>query len=148
MEPVLAIRLMEFNISEFWVGIFFCINAIAYVMGSLCISYFTDRFDNKILIVFGLFAGGLSEFLIGPSPFLPDMLWIMGAGQFVLGLFTIFFLVTCLPEMIDDVVRNHPESPFEASDISAGVFNSMLGFGQMMSPLYGSYMTEAFGFRF
>lgn len=50
MEPVLAIRLMDFELSEFWIGAFFCINAVGYVLGSLTVSFLSERFNNKILI--------------------------------------------------------------------------------------------------
>jgi MFS family permease len=90
---------------------------------------------------------GFAQFLIGPSLLLPNNLWIMVGGQFLEGLFTLYFQVTSLPEMINDVIKKHPNQKYEASDISSGVFNAMLGLGQMLSPLYGSYMTHYFGFR-
>lgn len=95
-----------------------------------------------------MFCDAICEFCIGPSMFLPDSIWIMAIGQFSLGIFVTFFIIPCLPEMIEDVKKKYPHKPFEASDISSGVFNAMLGFGSMLSPLYGSYMTAAFGFRF
>lgn len=146
-EPVLAVRLMDFDLSPFWIGIFFSINAVSYVISSLVISWFTYYFKNRTLIVVGMFAAGLSQFLIGPSPFLPDNVYIMAVGQLTLGGCIIFFLITSLPEMINDVVSIHPHQKLEASDISSGVFNSMLGCGQMISPLYGSYVTDQIGFR-
>lgn len=138
---------MEKGLSEFLIGAFFCINAVGYIIGSLLVSKVHDMLDNKLMIFSGMVVAGFCSFLIGPSPYLPDELWIMCVGQFTLGIFTIFFQVTSLPEMINDVVRKYPDRKFEASDISSGVFNAMLGMGQMLSPIYGSYMTEVYGFR-
>jgi MFS family permease len=50
MEPVLSLRLMEFDLSKFWIGVFFCLYALGYILGSLTVGVFSKRFENKILI--------------------------------------------------------------------------------------------------
>ena len=147
MEPVLALRVMDFNISSFWLGIFFSLNAITYTLACFAVSWLTDKFENKFLIVVGMLWAGFNMFLVGPSPLLPDNLLLMWIGQFLNGGFSILFLITCLPEMIKDASKLYPDQIMEVTDISSAVFNFMLGFGQMLGPLYGSFVTGYFGFR-
>ena len=147
LEPVLALRITEFGVSSLFIGFFFALSPITYVMVSANISWFTDRFDNKVLIYWGLVLWGISQFLVGPSMILPNSLWIMCVGQLLMGGFSVFFLITCLPEMIRDAVEGHPHKKLEATDISAGVFNCMLGSGQMLGPIYGSLIKNHFSFR-
>ena len=147
MEPVLSLRVMDFEISSFWIGMFFSLNAITYTLACLIISWVTERFENKFLIVFGMLSAGFNMFLVGPSPILPDSLVLMCVGQFLNGGFSILFLITWLPEMIKDASKIYPDRIMEVTDVSSAVFNFMLGFGQMIGPLYGSFVTGYFGFR-
>lgn len=94
-----------------------------------------------------MFFNGISHFLVGPSPYLPDSLILMIVGQVLHGFSVTFFLITCLPVMINDAVEGYPKQKNEATDISSGIFNSMLGIGQMLGPIYGSNITNAFNFR-
>ena len=56
-------------------------------------------------------------------------------------------MVPTLPEMIDSVIHKFPEQDSKVTDITAGVFNSFLGLGQVIGPIYGSYITANFDFR-
>ena len=55
MEPVLAFRLSEFHISEFSIGMFFCIQPISYIIVSILISWLTQHYSNRGLIIIGAF---------------------------------------------------------------------------------------------
>ena len=81
---------------------------------SLIISWFTNRYDNKVLIALGMFLTGLSQFLVGPSHFLPDSLLLMAIGQFMFGGLSILFLSTSFPEMIKDSTKAFPKQKYEA----------------------------------
>lgn len=146
-EPILSIRLIDMGLTEFWIGVFFSINGIGNIFASFLLYYFSGKFDNKLIILSAMIIAGLSQFMVGPSIFFPDSIWIMAIGHFIMGMFTPFFQVSSLPEMINVAKSKYPNNQDEASDISSGVFNSMLGFGQMIAPLYGSYATDVFGFR-
>ena len=146
-EPILSVRLLDFEISDFMIGLFFSLNGVSYMFVSLIISWFTDRYDNQMIISFGIFITGFFHFLIGPSRFLPDSLILMGIGQFLFGGFSILFLITCLPVMINEGITYYPNQKFEVSDMSSGIFNFSLTFGQMVAPIYGSYTQAAVGFR-
>ena len=146
MQPVMSIRLEEFGLGPIMTGIYFSIYYIMYTIGNLCISFFTNRFDSKLIIVVWLFMWGWANFLVGPSPFLPNSFVIMWVGQFLNGAFT-NFLITCLPVMIDDVWKEYPRRKNEVSDVSSGIFTLMLNLGQTVAPIYGSNMINVIGFR-
>ena len=50
MQPVMSIRLDEFDLSIFWIGAFFAISPLTYTISSLMITWFTDRVNDKFLI--------------------------------------------------------------------------------------------------
>ena len=111
------------------------------------ITWFTKRINDKFLIFIGMFVNGFSQFLIGPSPYLPNNLTLMCIGQALDGFTATFFVITCLPAMINNATECYPNQKNEVTDISSGIFSWMLGFGQMVGPIYGSYLTDSFGFR-
>ena len=70
-------------------------------------------------------------------------------GQAFHGLLDPFILIPTLPEMIESVLPHYPESAeHQINDLSSGIFNMFLGIGQVIGPLYGSYVTGLHGFRY
>jgi len=147
MEPVLAFRLQEFGISPVLVGTFFSIQPVSYVLLSFSITWFTSIFANRGLLMFGAFMLFLSLVLVGPSNYLPDSLAIMALGQLCVGAFGLFLMVPAIPEMITAASEKYPKRIIEITDMSAGVFNCLLGTGQVIGPVFGSTMTRYYGFR-
>mmetsp|Transcript_19004 Transcript_19004/g.16836 ORF Transcript_19004/g.16836 Transcript_19004/m.16836 type:complete len:113 (+) Transcript_19004:122-460(+) len=110
-------------------------------------SKLTGKFENKTFIVSGLIVTSLAQFLIGPSYFLPNSLWLFSTGQLIMGCFVTLVMIPSLPEMSEVACKIYPRRKTEASDVSSGAFNSMLGIGQMLGPFYGSYTTALLDFR-
>ena len=71
----------------------------------------------------------------------------MGVGQALVGIFVAVMLIPGLPEMSDSVLPHYPGQERRVNDLTAGIFNSFLGLGQVLAPTYGSFMTETVGFR-
>ena len=86
---------------------------------------------------------------VGPSQLFafPDSLVLMGVGQALAGIFTAFMMIPGLPEMVESALPLYPGQERKVNDLSSGLFNSFLGFGQVLAPAYGSFMVEAVGFR-
>ena len=147
MQPVMSLRLDDFDLNIIWVGVFFAISPITYTISNLFITCFTSRINDKLLIFIGIFVNGLSQLIIGPSPYLPDSLALMWIGQALDGFTATFFVITCLPAMINKASERYPNQKNEVTDVSSGIFSWMLGLGQMIGPIYGSYVTDGFGFR-
>eukprot|EP00344_Euplotes_crassus_P004222 CAMPEP_0196996980 /NCGR_PEP_ID=MMETSP1380-20130617/2738_1 /TAXON_ID=5936 /ORGANISM="Euplotes crassus, Strain CT5" /LENGTH=358 /DNA_ID=CAMNT_0042413105 /DNA_START=379 /DNA_END=1455 /DNA_ORIENTATION=+ len=147
MEPVLAFRISEFEISSFQIGMFFSIQPISYIILSFTISWFSKNYANRGLIMVGALVSSFSMLLVGPSHYLPNELYLMGLGQLCIGGFGLFLMVPVIPEMINSGSKYYPGKIIEVTDISAGVFNSGLGIGQVVGPIFGSYVTQATDFR-
>ena len=147
MEPVLAFRISQFDISSFAIGMFFSIQPISYIFVSFTISWFTKIYANRALIMGGAWFWALSMCLVGPSHYLPNELYIMALGQLWIGGFGLFLMVPVIPEMIQSGSKLYPGRIVELTDISAGVFNSGLGLGQVIGPVFGSYVTKHTDFR-
>lgn len=106
--------------------------------------------DNRVpLFVASLFIF-VAGLLMGPSQVLgfPDKIWIACLGQLILGFGMSGSLIPSLPEMIRQGKEKYPRQQEKVSDLAAGVFNSLLGFGQILGPLYGANMMESTSFRY
>ena len=90
---------------------------------------------------------------MGPSKLLglPVSLTLMGMGYALLGVVNPLLLIFSLPEMVDVVDYKYPDldeySKMQIYDTSSGLFNAILGLGQVMGPVYATTVTEVVGFR-
>ena len=146
-EPVLSLRLDDFDLNSALIGVFFSIAPLMYTISSLTISWVATKIDGRYIILVGLLTNGLSQFLIGPSPYLPNSLAIMWVGQFLHGFTACLYLITNLPVMINDTLEKYPGRKIDASDTSSAIFNSMQAIGNMIGPIFGSNVTNAYSFR-
>ena len=93
---------------------------------------------------------GIGFILVGPSDLLnfSDSLILMGIGQTITGILTAFMMIPGLPEMVESSIPLYPPSQErEVNNLSSGIYNSFLGFGQVIAPTYGALTSEAVGFR-
>ncbi|CAI2369700.1 unnamed protein product [Moneuplotes crassus] len=152
-QPMMPLRLKEFELGEEIISFFFMIGPVSYlIVSSLGISVVMETFGKrefgvKGVIVISLAINGVNQFFIGPSEFLPNSLIIMAIGQAVIGAITIFCIIGALTIMIQDSETAFPAHKAYVNYLSSGVFNFSLQFGQTLAPIYGSYMTEMIGLR-
>lgn len=76
---------------------------------------------------------------------------MVAIGQFLLGTFNPVLLIFSLPEMVDVIDRKYANEISYADrmklyDISSGLFNAVLGMGQVLGPVYATWATEMWGF--
>ena len=50
--------------------------------------------------------------------------------------------------MIESALPLYPTQVAEVNDLASGLFNTFLGIGQVLGPLFGSLMTKYFGYRY
>ena len=94
----------------------------------------------------------ISLFCVGPTTLLnvgrDQMLWTMILGQGLLGLFIPIGLILALPSMVESVTSASPSQVGRINNLSAGIFNTANGLGEVVGPLFGAAMYERSGFRF
>lgn len=102
-----------------------------------------------MIVMFGLAYSGVILFIYGPSELLnfPNELYLVIIGLSLLGAGFTLSLIPTLPEMIVSVEGRFDNSRGELNDVASGVFNTCLGVGQIVGPLYSSIVTSAVGFR-
>ena len=149
MEPILAERLTDFDLTSMQIGIFFAIYAIFYIPSSVVVQFLPKRVDKRFTIILSSLLTGVSFLFVGPSQIFqfPDSLVLMGIGQALAGIFTAFMMIPGLPEMVESTLPLYPGQEREVNDLSSGLFNAFLGIGQVFAPFYGAFMVEAVGFR-
>jgi hypothetical protein len=94
-------------------------------------------------MIFGLIFSSVAFIFAGPSGLLhlPDSLLMMGIGQALLGTFVPFTMIPALPEMISSVEKKYKGQKHRINNFSAAIFNTMLGTGQMLAPLWAGALT-------
>ena len=149
MEPILAQRLVEFNLTTLQIGYFFAIWPIFYIPSSLFVQFVPDYVEKRVTIILSAFMSGIAFIFVGPSELFgfANSLVLMGIGQALVGIFTATMMIPGLPEMVESTLPKFPGQERRVNDLSSGLFNAFLGIGQVIAPLYGSTMTASVGFR-
>jgi MFS family permease len=149
LEPILSERLLDFDLSVPQIGLFFALFPIFYIPTSVCVQWIPDWIEKRVTIAFSLLVSSFALLLVGPSriiPF-PDSLIMMGIGWCILGISLATFLIPILPEMVESSLAHFPGQEKQVNSMCSGLFNSFMGIGQFISPLYGSIVSDRIGFR-
>ena len=82
MEPILAERLVDKNLTKIQIGIFFSIFPGVYVLCSSTMHVIPNKVEKRVRIISGYVLNCVAFFLVGPSLllYLPDSLIIMAIG--------------------------------------------------------------------
>lgn len=150
MEPVLAFRANEFNLSQVEIGIFFIVMPIFYIPTSVYVQKVPSGIQKRAILITAAFLSFFSNLFVGPSKVfqIPNNIWMLSLGQILRGCIDPFILVPSLPEMIETALPLYPAyCESQINDISSGLFNMFLGLGQILGPLFGAQMTENYGFQ-
>ena len=131
LEPILATRLLDFDLTHLQIGLFFTIWSFTYIPSSIAVQYMSRKIEARLIIIFASFFCGISFFVTGPSQMLglPDTLLLMGVGQAMIGVFTAIMIVPGLPEMVESMLPLYPGQEREVNETSSGIFNAFLGLG-------------------
>ena len=102
MEPILALRLTDFNLSSTQIGLFFAIWPIFFITSSQIAKLLPTSVDRRVPLMLSTLLSGIIFFLIGPSHMVSfkDSLVLMGIGQSFVGVFSGFMLAPSLSEMV------------------------------------------------
>ena len=151
LQPTLAIHLKSYEMETFWIGVFFSLPAVAYILGALLVPSAQSLIGRRGLIFTAFMMLLLSVILIGTSPMfrIRDSPKIVFSGLCLLGLSASAITIPVLPEMLDSIVQKWPqlENTKELNDVSAGYFNGSLGIGEALGPAIASLLVASMGFR-
>ena len=103
---ILEFHLISYGIEENEIGFWYTIYTVGYMISSI-IMLWECRIPKPLVINFGLVLMGIGFFLLGPSPLAFDRDFaLMCIGLHLIGwatclIYSIFYLVPCIPNMIE-----------------------------------------------
>ena len=82
MEPILAERLTDFNLTSMQIGLFFAIWPVFYIPSSIIVQYLPKTVDKRVTIILSCLISGVGFIFVGPSDMfnLSESLVLMGVG--------------------------------------------------------------------
>ena len=103
LTPTLAIHLKKYDMEMFWIGVFFSLPAVMYIVGSLLIPCYLSIMGRRGVIFSAFVLLILGVFMIGTSPVLrfPDSPKMIFAGLLLVGLAAAAITIPILPEMLE-----------------------------------------------
>ena len=149
IEPILANRLVEKNLSVMMIGVFFAIFPVFMILTSLLVRYVPKKIEKRTRLIVAFTISCFGFLCAGPSEMLkfPDSLLLMGIGQAVFGMTYAIIVVVSLPEMIEGGLERYP-SQEEAVNLNCpGMYTSYMRLGTVISPVCGSYLYSVVGFQ-
>lgn len=66
-EAILALRLEDYQVEDYYIGILFAIECTVFAVTSTFVSDLTEWFSNRTIIMISLVGGGITLELVGPS---------------------------------------------------------------------------------
>jgi MFS family permease len=162
-EPVLAIRLEDFNCDVSLIGIIFSLETISFTATSIALQCVKEEANGKKygrLEYFGMIIFVVSMICYGPAKFLPDELWLICVGIVVGGVAGSLInnnssVAMMLIEKKEAVLRLHGPNGKRLSHREAQALKSSVasintgafGLGSILGPILGSALSAEFGFR-
>jgi len=151
LAPTLSLHLLSYQgFDSFWVGIFFGVPTILYIINTPLVSFYCKVISRRAVVLIGAGIFCLSVYMIGTSPIfgLPDSTKVIFMGLCLLGFSATMVVIPMFPEMLHSIEEALPHlKGDELNNVSAGFFNSCLGVGEALGPISASILTAAFGFR-
>ena len=132
MEPILANRLLDFELSTAQIGLFFAILPIFYIPASILVQLYPTWIDKRVTMITANILSSIAFLFVGPSLMFDfkDSLILMGIGQALVGIFIPYMLIPALPEMVDSSLALYSkEDEEEVNDLSSGIFCAFMGIG-------------------
>lgn len=162
-EPVLAIRLAEFDCDVAMVGVIFSLETISFTATSLALQCVKEEANGRKygrMEYFGMVVFVVSMIMYGPANFLPDELWLICVGIVIGGIAGSLVnnnssVAMMLIEKKEAVIRLHGASGNRLSRAQnqslkssvASINTGAFGLGSILGPILGSALTDSVGYR-
>ena len=151
LSPTMSLHLMSSpGFDEFWVGIFFGVPVIIYIINTPLVSFYLKWSSRRTVIFLGMTIFCVACAMIGTSPLLgiPNSTQIIFLGLCCVGFASSMVVIPIFPEMLHSIENQLPElKGDQLNNVAAGYFNSFLGVGEAIGPIFASVMTSWIGFR-
>lgn len=132
-EPVLSMRLQEFQLTEERIGYIFSISELLFSSSSFLIGYFTSKPLLNSFMVFGNLIQAFGLLLFGPSELLElnDDLTMMEVGYGIMGFSMSFIMTSTIPLCLNSICEQKDllEPPSQLSDKVSALFIAFFGVG-------------------
>ena len=129
-EPILGIRLLDYNFSQTTIGVYFAIFPVVYAICGLNLSKIPKSVNRQALMIFLTFLYMVSALLMGPSIVLnfPDNYYLLALGYFLGGCAAVNNIIA-LTETVRLANVYFPNDEKYNVNFCSGIFNSFLGTG-------------------
>ena len=67
MEPILATRLLDFNLTTNQIGMFFAILPVFYIPSSIAVQWFPIWIEKRVIIIVSALLTSFAFLFVGPS---------------------------------------------------------------------------------
>mmetsp|Transcript_31703 Transcript_31703/g.41994 ORF Transcript_31703/g.41994 Transcript_31703/m.41994 type:complete len:151 (+) Transcript_31703:509-961(+) len=139
LEPILALRLDEYDLGQTYQGLIFGIQPLTYTLATFLTPYIVPSwFERRGALIINLFLLGTSQLFIGPF-YTDKNLIVMCVALLISGFFLGPLMILPMQEMMISTKLKYPDYDFEhATNLLSGLMNSAVGVGQAIGPIFGA----------
>jgi len=147
-QPVLALRLLEFDLPPYIIGPIFSIDTVTFIIVSFAMNFIPDAKKNFLKILFvGIPLFAFAMLLLGPAPFIfPNKYYIIFMGILLAGASTALINNNAVPAMNQILMGKNLNVEKMKNNVSA-INTSSFALGSIIGPMSASILTHWVGFR-
>ena len=145
LEPILSLRLADYDLGSSYTGLVFGVQAIFYMISTFLVPYVVPEWvESRATLITSSFLYSFATVLVGPF-YTEQSMVAMVIGLAFSGVLMGFMLIPNISEMMQAVKVTNPRSAGtdHTNSMLSGMFNGYYGLGQALGPLLGSYLYEA-----
>ena len=141
LEPILSLRLQDYDLSQQIIGLIFGVEPLTYMLGTFLVPCILPKWvEHRVTLITSLFLLGISTALVGP-PFGDTSMASMITGLALSGFLMGFLCIPNMPEMMQATRQAYPDSDLNhANSLLSGILNAGFGIGQAAGPLLGAFL--------
>lgn len=147
--PCLTYHLTNnYNVSVSIASLFFTTPVIPYIIILQFLDKISEIFGIYFTFTFGLILSGISSLFICPVPPIPQSLFFVIIGFFMIGTGSVPVFIpglVMLSKNIKKIDINIDE--LSANDIASAINNLCVELGDFLGPITGGFLTDKFGFK-
>jgi MFS family permease len=176
-DPVLSVRLIKMGMKEDNTGFAFGVLGGSQAIGAPIAGWLGSKIPIKFVQLIGTILIILALYLMGPSffptNFLPDEIWVIFIGLFLMGFSVAFMFVLVAPEIIDSKggeIKDNWIAQFKEeglddnqikrkvkkqwkvasgilSDRASALCEMSFAMGSLIGPIVGGKLSDSYGYR-